>query len=57
MAGRSWCGKDSVGMLNMISAAVILRTSLPVYSGEPAIGSGGYHPVMDTFRDSDFTTV
>ena len=40
--------------INMISAAVISRTSLPMYSGEPVIGSGGYHPVMGTFRNSDF---
>ena len=28
----------------MISAAVIGATSLPMYSGKPVIGSGGYHP-------------
>ena len=28
----------------MISAAVIGATSLPMYSGNPVIGSGGYHP-------------
>ena len=43
--------------INMISAAVISRTSLPMYSGEPVIGLGGYHPVMGTFRNLDFTTV
>ena len=28
----------------MISYAVIYVTSLPMYSGKPVIGSGGYHP-------------
>lgn len=28
----------------MISAAVIGATSLPMYSGKPVIGLGGYHP-------------
>ena len=30
--------------IKMISAAVIDATSLPMYSGKPVIGSGGYHP-------------
>ena len=30
--------------IKMISAAVIGATSLPMYSGKPVIGSGGYHP-------------
>ena len=30
--------------IKMISAAVIGATSLPMYSGNPVIGSGGYHP-------------
>ncbi|MCM1172053.1 MAG: hypothetical protein NC393_07985 [Clostridium sp.] len=35
--------------IKIISAAVILRTSLPMYSQQArAIGSGGYHPVMGT---------
>ena len=34
--------------IKMISAAVILRTSLPMYSGKPVTGSGGCHPVMGT---------
>ena len=37
--------------IEMISKAVIGATSLPMYSGTPVfINSGGYHPVMDTFR-------
>ena len=36
--------------IEMISYAVISRTSLPMYSGQAGhIGSGGYHPVMGTF--------
>ena len=35
----------------MISKAVIGATSLPMYSSTPFfINSGGYHPVMGTFR-------
>ena len=30
--------------IKMISAAVIGATSLPMYSGKPVIGPGGYHP-------------
>lgn len=30
--------------IKMISAAVIGAASLPMYSGTPVIGSGGYHP-------------
>ena len=30
--------------IKMISAAVIGATSLPMYSGMPVVGSGGYHP-------------
>ena len=30
--------------IKMISAAVIGVTSLPMYSGKPVIGPGGYHP-------------
>ncbi len=37
--------------IEMISKAVIGATSLPMYSGTPVfINSGGYHPVMGTFR-------
>ena len=43
--------------IKMISASVISCTSLPMYSGEPVIGSGGCHPVMGTFRNSNSTIV
>ena len=37
--------------IDMISKAVIGATSLPMYSGTPVfINSGGYHPIMGTFR-------
>lgn len=35
--------------IKIISAAVMIRTSLPMYSGEPVIGSGGYRPCHGHF--------
>lgn len=35
--------------IKIISAAVMIRTSLPMYSGEPVIGSGGCRPCHRCF--------
>ena len=35
--------------IKIISAAVMIRTSLPMYSGKPVIGSGGYRPCHGHF--------
>lgn len=35
--------------IKIISAAVMIRTSLPMYSGKPVIGTGGYRPCHGHF--------